>query len=251
MSKKIIAVLAAVLCAAFVVYAADAWKDKDFDKWDQKDVDKILKDSPWSKQIQYGGGGTGGMEAPLSTPGSDAAHDGSGGGSGGGGNGRNGLSASGTTGASQGMGAATNFFVRWYSSRTVREAMARQRELNGTPADEARKNLEGELDTYQVLLQSNNLASFAKEGEAALKDHSYLMLKSNKDKIAPSKVTLIKGQNDRAVAVQFDFPRKKESGEPTIGPGEKGVEFYTKAGTTPLTVAFDISKMVDKKGVDF
>jgi hypothetical protein len=251
MSKKIAGMLAALLFAAVVVYGADVWKDKDFDKWDQKDVDKILKDSPWSKAVQYGGGGTGAMDAALSTPGSDAAHDGSGGGGGGGGNGRNGLSASGTMGASQGMGAATNFFVRWYSSRTVREAMARQREINGTPADEARKSLEGEIDTYEVLLQSNNLAAFAKEGEAALKDHSYLMLKSNKDKIAPSKVTLIKGQGDRVAAVQFDFPRKNATGEPSIGPSEKNIEFFTKAGTTPLSVSFEISKMVDKKGVDF
>jgi hypothetical protein len=44
MSKKIFGVMAAVLFAAVVVYGADAWKDKDFEKWDQKDVDKILKD---------------------------------------------------------------------------------------------------------------------------------------------------------------------------------------------------------------
>ena len=240
MSKKILGVMAAVLFASFVVYAGDAWKDKDFDKWDQKDVDKILKDSPWSKAVQYGGGGSSAMEAPLSVPGSEASHS-----SNGGGNGRSGLSATGSLGASQGMGAATSFYVRWYSSRTVREAMARQREMNGTPAEEARKSLEGEIDTYEVLLQSTNLAVFGKEGEAALKDHSYLMLKSSKDKIAPSKVTIIKGQGDRVAAVQFDFPRKSASGEPTIGPSEKGVEFFTKAGTTHLTVSFDIYKMVD------
>lgn len=246
MSKRIVGLFAAVMFAAVAVYAADVWKDKDFDKWDQKDVDKILKDSPWSKQIQYGGGGSGAMAAPLSTPGSEAAHP-----DGGGGSGRTGLSASGGTAATTGMGAATNFYVRWYSSRTVREAMARQREINGTPADEARKTLEGELDTYEVLLQSTNLATFSREGEAALKDHSYLLLKSNKEKIAPSRVIIQKGQGDRAVAVVFDFPRKSASGEPTIAAGEKGVEFFTKAGTTPLTVSFDISKMQDKKGADF
>ena len=246
MSKKILGVLAAVLFASFVVYAGDAWKDKDFEKWDQKDVDKILKDSPWSKAVQYGGGGSGAMESPLSVPGSEAAHSSNGGGSG-----RNGVSATGSLGASEGMGAATSFYVRWYSSRTVREAMARQREMNGTPAEEARKSLEGEIETYEVLLQSTNLGAFAKEGEAALKDHSYLMLKSNKDKIAPSKVTIIKGQGDRVAAVQFDFPRKKDSGEPTLAPGEKGVEFFTKAGTTPLSVSFDLSKMADKRGADY
>lgn len=243
MSKKIAGLFMAVLFATAAVYAADVWKDKDFDKWDQKDIDKILKDSPWSKQIQYGGGGGAGMDAPFTQPASESAHPDINNGSR--------LSASAGTAGSAGMGAATNFYVRWYSSRTVRQAMARQREINGTPADEARKTLAGEMETYEVLVQSTNLNTFNKEGEAALKEHSYLMLKSNKEKIAPSRVIIQKGQGDRAVAVVFDFPRKSASGEPTIGPNEKGVEFFTKAGTTPLTVSFDISKMQDKKGADF
>jgi hypothetical protein len=243
MSKKMAGVLMVVLFATAAVYASDVWKDKDCEKWDQKDVDKILKDSPWSKAIQYGGGATGGMDAPFTQPASESAHpDINNGGR---------LSASAGTGGSAGMGAATNFFVRWYSSRTVREAMARQRELKGTPADDARKGLETELDTYEIVVQSTNLNTFSKEGEASLKEHSYLMLKSNKEKIAPSRVIVQKGQGDRAVAVVYDFPRKSGSGEPTIGAGEKGVEFYTKAGSTPLTVTFDISKMVDKKGQDY
>src|ERR1017187_5603015 len=57
MSKRMAGVLAAVLFAAVAVYASDVWKDKDFENWDQKDVDKILKDSPWTKQVQYGGDG--------------------------------------------------------------------------------------------------------------------------------------------------------------------------------------------------
>jgi hypothetical protein len=243
MSKKLAGVLMAVLFATAAVYASDVWKDKDFDKWDQKDVDKILKDSPWSKQIQYGGGATGGMDAPFTQPASESAHPDINNGSR--------LSASAGTGGSAGMGPATSFFVRWYSSRTVREAMARQRELKGSPTDEARKGLATEMDTYEIVLQSTNLNAFSKEGEASLKEHSYLMLKGNKDKIAPSRVIVQKGQEDRAVAVVFDFPRKSASGEPTIGAGEKGVEFYTKAGTTPLTVSFDLSKMADKKGQDY
>lgn len=243
MSKKLAGVLMAVLFATAVVYASDVWKDKDFDKWDQKDVDKILKDSPWTKQVQYGGAGTGAMEAPFTPYGSDAAHTDTNSG------GRN--SASAGTAATAGMGPATSFFVRWYSSRTVREAMARQREMKGTPADEARKGLGTEMDTYEIVLQSTNLNAFSKEGEPSLKEHSYLMLKSSKEKISPSRVIVQKGQGDRPVAVVYDFARKSASGEPSIAAGEKGVEFYTKAGSTPLTVSFDLSKMADKKGQDY
>ena len=32
---------------------------------------------------------------------------------------------------------------------------------------------------------------------------------------------------------------------------EKGVEFFTQAGKTPLKVSFDITKMADKQGADF
>jgi len=243
MSKKLASVLAVALFATFAVYASDAWKDKDFEKWDQKDIDKILKDSPWSKQIQYGGGATGGMDAPFTQPASESAHpDINNGGR---------LSASAGTQGSAGMGAATNFFVRWYSSRTVREAMARQREMKGTPAEEARKGLSTEMETFEIVVQSTNLNAFSKEGEASLKEHSYLMLKSSKDKIAPSRVIVQKGQDERPVAVVYDFPRKSASGEPTIAATEKSVEFFTKAGATPLTVSFDVSKMADKKGPDF
>lgn len=249
MSKKLAGVLMAVLFATAAVYASDVWKDKDFEKWDQKDVEKILKDSPWSKQIQFGGGGADGMAAPFTASG-DAANSNSVSGGGGGGGGRPNSAINGT-GAMQGAGQRMDFTVCWYSSRTVREALLRRRELaGGTASEEARKALASELPTYQVLVQSNNLGTFGKD-EEALKAHSYLTLKSNKEKIPAVSVKIEKGQNDKPIAVIYEFPRKSVSGEPTIGAGEKGVEFYTEAGKTPLKVSFDISKMADKQGADY
>jgi hypothetical protein len=249
MSKKIAGLLMAVMFAAMAVYASDVWKDKDFDKWDQKDVDKILKDSPWSKQIQFGGGGAAGMAAPYTATG-DAANQNSVSGAGGGGSSRS-TSAINGTGAMQGMGKAMNFSVYWYSSRTVREALMRRRELSGgTTTEDARKALSTELGTYQVLVQSSDLGMFGKD-EEALKAHSYLTLKSTKEKISPVTVKIEKGQNDRPIAVIYEFPKKSATGEPTINASEKGVEFYTEAGKTPLKVSFDISKMADKQGADY
>jgi hypothetical protein len=248
MSKKMAGALMVVLFATAAVYASDVWKDKDFQSWDQKDVDKILKDSPWSKHIQFGGGGAEGMAAPFTASG-DAANSNSVSGSGGGGGGRN--SAITGTGAMQGAGQRMDFTVCWYSSRTVREALLRRRELSGgTTSEEARKALSAELETYQVLVQSSNLGMFGKD-EEALKAHSYLTLKSNKEKIPALSVKIQKGQNDKPVAVIYEFPKKSASGEPTINASEKGVEFYTEAGKTPLKVSFEISKMADKQGADY
>jgi hypothetical protein len=64
MSKRIInrhtSTLFFTICfAAFSLATAaarpnDAWKDKDPQDWDEKDVQKILTDSPWSKPSQFG-----------------------------------------------------------------------------------------------------------------------------------------------------------------------------------------------------
>jgi hypothetical protein len=249
MSKKMAGIMAAILFAAVAVYAGDAWKDKDYQSWDQKDVDKILKDSPWTKSVQFGGGGAGAMEAPLTATGPAAHTDQSVSGNGGGGGGRN--SAIQGTGAMAGAGAQMDFTISWYSSRTIREALTRRRELGGgATSEEAKKNLTAEMPTYQVLVRANNLGIFGRDADA-LKTNSYLMPKSTKEKIAPTNVTIEKGQNDRPVAILYEFPKKTATGEPTIATGEKGVEFFTQAGKTPLKVAFDITKMADKQGADY
>ncbi len=249
MSKKIAGLLMAALFATAAVYAADVWKDKDYQSWDQKDVDKILKDSPWSKHIQFGGGGAPAMDAPFTAAG-DAAHRDNASGSSSSGGGRP-TSAINGTGASQGAGAQSDFTICWYSSRTIREALLRRRELAGqTIPEDSRKNLATDLGTYQVLVQSVNLGALARDAEA-LKTNSYLMLKSSKEKILPSNVIVQKGQNDRPIAIVYEFPKKSASGEPTIGATEKGVEFYTEAGKLNLKTSFDISKMADKAGSDY
>lgn len=249
MSKKIMGLLAAVVLISAAVYANDPWKDKDFTSWDAKDIQKVLNDSPWSKQFQFGGGGGGEMAAPFTAAG-DAGHDGIVSGSGGGTGGR--TSASAGTPAAQGMGPQMNFVVRWYSSRTIRQAMARQKELDGTAPEDARKALITPPDAYQVLLQASNMGMFAKEGEESLKEHSYLMSKKTKEKIAPSHVIIRMGGADgkRPVAIIFEFARKAANGEPIVASDEKGFEFFTQAGKTPLKVNFDLSKMVDKQGLD-
>jgi hypothetical protein len=248
MSKKMAGVLMAVLFACVTVYASDAWKDKDYQSWDQKDVDKILKDSPWSKHIQFGGGGAEGMGSTWTGVG-DAAHNDNVSGSGGGGGGR--TTGTGGTGAMAGAGSQMDFTICWYSSRTIREALARKRELGGgTTSEDAKKSLSTDLPTYQVLVQSRNLGNFGADTEA-IKTHSYLMLKSSKEKITPQSVVIQKGQNNKAVAIIFEFPKKTASGEPTIGANEKGLEFYTEAGKTPIKTSFEIPKMADKQGADY
>jgi len=223
----------------------DPWKDKDPEEWDVKDVQKILSDSPWSKQFQFGTAPDSGTGSATTAVGS-AAHPTVGSPEGM----RPGAPPQVSSDLSPGMGPVTKFTVSWRSSRTVREALVREKELSHSLPDQARKDLAAKYDAYQISITGANLGAFAKETSDSLKVHAYLMLKSSKEKIAPAKVTIQKTPSGNTVAVLFDFPQKTAAGEPVIAPSEKSVEFAVKAGNLPLKVTFEISKMSNKQGPD-
>src|SRR5436190_34514 len=60
--KKLAAFL---LVFALSLWAADFWLSKPFTDWNDKDVDKMLHNSPWAKQIgvAVSSGGGGGMNS--------------------------------------------------------------------------------------------------------------------------------------------------------------------------------------------
>jgi hypothetical protein len=242
-----------VICFAMVSVAGvaaranDPWKDKAPEDWDEKDVQKILTDSPWSRPFQIGSAANGSAPSTITSVGS-AAHtetatvDPL----------RSGNPAGpGSNSLPPGVGPEMKFTVSWRSSHTVREALLREKELSGSLPDQARKDLAAKYDEYQISISGANLRLFGKEGAESLKAHSYLMPKSSKVKISPTKVIVQTRQDGTAVAILFDFPQKTAGGEPTIALAEKSVEFSAKAGDLPLKVTFDISKMSTKEGRDF
>lgn len=226
--------------------ADDPWKTKDAQDWDEKDVQKILTDSPWSKPFQIGSASSGSAPSTITAVGSAAHTETSAGAIGG----RN-PAGPGSDNLPPGVGPEMKFTVSWRSSRTVREALLREKELSGSLPDQARKDLAAKYDEYQISISGTNLRMFGKDGAESLKVHSYLMPKNSKEKISPTKVIVQTRQDGATVAILFDFPQKTAAGEPSIGPAEKSVEFSVKAGDLPLKVTFDISKMSTKQGPDF
>src|SRR5689334_6618222 len=69
-----------LLLFALCMWAADFWTTKPFTEWNDKEVSKILTDSPWSAKVTVGGG-------PPAFTGSDGRSGGGGGGGGRGGRG--------------------------------------------------------------------------------------------------------------------------------------------------------------------
>jgi hypothetical protein len=235
MSKRVIGFLGLAMLFALVAFASDPWKEKDFKDWDQKEVQKILADSPWVKSAEFGGSGIGLSDAGITKTG-DAAN-------------RNDIS--GDSGAGGG-GQRINFTISWASSRTFREAIARFKEFNGTAAEEARKNLDAPQETYIVLVKGNNLTGLTKLTEEGLKSKAYLMGKKSKTKVPPTRVNIQKGPDGkRAIAIIFEFPKKNATGEVILTSDEKGAEFFAPGGTYDLKIGFDFTKMADKTGSDW
>jgi len=284
MRKYFLAV--AFFSVAALAWAANdtPWKDKPYDQWDQKDVSKILGDSPWARTLRVdttwkpagGANGSNGSNVPGTSNGANtpanqqtANHPAGGtnpGGSGGGqmpasgaagkgyGGGNNGSNASGGNGgddnADDSGGASTIFQVRWGSSRVMREAFVRAAELgNHMNAETAAKTLADPITTYQLIVVGPDMSPFVGQDEASLKNDATLQLKKAKKKISPSAVTIQKdGDNVRDVI--FEFKRQSDNGEPTIASDEKNVTFECKINKLNLKASFEVPKMADTKGTD-
>jgi hypothetical protein len=259
MRKAILAISAVLVVAALVFAGGDPWKTKPYQQWDDKDVKRILEDSPWSKVIQvdvtwkagkeYSSGdangpspptnqqvpaGGGGMKPMGGSPSSATATP---------------VAGASDSGNSSGQ---APFLVRWVSSRTVEKAVYRKAELAGQmKPEDAEKELAKQLDVYELVVFGADMKPFQSADEDALKAGVYLVEKKNKQKILPYKVEITRAPDGTKVqAVGFIFLRKSANGEPTIPDDEKGVDFTCSVNGAKIHASFDISKMQDTQGRD-
>lgn len=63
--KALVRVSFVLLLTSTLVWAGDFWEDKQFTEWTEKDVEKMMTNSPWAKQVNValsigGRGGRGG-----------------------------------------------------------------------------------------------------------------------------------------------------------------------------------------------
>ncbi len=253
-----------LLCAAIAWAGGDLWKDKPYQQWDEKDISKILGDSPWARIVHveapwraHGAHPVAAAGAPASGgPAQPSGGMGKMGGSGGG-YGTSGGSAPAAPQQQGGIdegGAAPQaaYVIDWESSRTIREALARRAVLQGSIKEEqAEEILKQPVEEYQIFVYGPDMTPFLNAEEETLKSGAFLMTKKGKQKVAPDKIQILKTEDGKSVAkVMFLFPRKLPSGEEFITPSEKGAEFECKAGKTTLRSSFDFGKMADKQGLD-
>jgi len=253
MCKKLIAGLAALLLAV-AAWAGDAWKDKSYKDWDEKDLRKILNDSPWARQIHVDAiWSQAHPSVDEGVPASDNPPAPSGGSESGRTGGATAPSAPGAYGEpEQARTPQTVFLIRWVSARTLREAIGRSAVLRGAaPESEAEKFIAQQPPEYQIAVLGPDMTVFGQANEKSLKEKAYLLSKRSKKKLPPSRVDVQHSQDGKQiVSVVFSFSKKTEGGEATIALDEKGVEFICPVGQAVLKTNFELQKMANKQGVD-
>jgi len=214
----------------------EPWKGKPYLQWDDKDIERVFLDSPWSRtttitrtwlpisskdlpdKIISGSG------RPVPTE----------------------LERSGETS----VGGELKFYVFWASSRVMRAASVRKSVLHGDKKDlDVEKYATEPQEEIQILVQSEDMAPFTRKDEKFFQANAFLQPKKSKQKISPSHVRYERDAKGILVtSALFFFPRKTVSGEPAIANDEKSVEFNCNMDGSSLRVNFEPQKMVDQNG---
>jgi len=238
MKKLIFAAFAGAIC----LLAADFWQSKSFEQWSDKDVQKMLDNSPWSKQVTIPGEiaamqGTGkrrGMpgsmgEANSSTVATPGAMEDS-----------SARARPSEADPMTGQTPGTTLMVRWESALPVKQARVKARYgLEAATSPEAKKILETNENAYVISV--SGLGRGAARGDSdALKKQAMadaaLMVKG-KDPIKPVNF-MLQRVNNGVVAV-FAFPKTE-----ALAIEDKEVEFRAKLDSMTVQSRFQLKNMI-------
>lgn len=235
--------LAALLCG--LLHAEDFWKAKPFSEWNEKEVRRMLTNSPWAKEVEVhgaapgmGGGRGGGRTGPNTSVGGADTMGAGAEASGGGGRGAMG-------GAMPSNPASMLVSVRWQSALPVRQALVRRKfgEEAATAAD-AKTALEAPPTAYVVAVEGLP-QRMAMQSSMRLEDRlkkSASLRAGSHAPLEPADVRI--GMVEKHLVIYFFFPRPEES----ITLADKDAEFQMRAGPMEVKRKFKLADMtVDGK----
>jgi hypothetical protein len=236
-----------LMLAASALWAADAW-DKSYTDWSEKDIERVMTNSPWSQKrtlalgVPGGGGSGGGQGGGFPGGGGIGSDDGEiGGGGGGGGRGGGGFGGGGGGRGGGGGGIPMmNLIVRWQSALPVKHALLKFRYGNevGTSA-EAQQFMNRE-ESHYILGVTGLPARMARltQDTEALKSSAVLKRKGKQD-IVPESVEARNIEQSKTLDLYLLFPKTDE-----ITLADKEVEFQVKLGQMEVKRKFKLEKMV-------
>lgn len=239
----------ALLLAAGLVWAdKKPWMSKPYDAWNDKDIQSILTQSPWvqTTTIRRTWLEVSEKDAPpvlinggvRSWP-ADAPN-------------LQGASPAVTIRESESsQRGELNVYVSWDSSRVMRAALARQSVLRGEIKEsDVEPYARTVLQEYSLVLSMADMTPFVKNDEQFFQRQAFLEMRTRGRELSPSHVLYQRDAKGTLKQVVFFFPKTDSSGEPTITPDEKDVEFKCKIGDSSLHVGFSPQKMTDQAGPD-
>ena len=244
--------LLVLLACALPLLAADFWQTKKYTEWTDKEMKKLLSDSPWAVTITTGsgiantmpnppgggggggrGGGGGGGGGDMGGGGGGDMGGGGGGGGMGGGGGAGGMGGGGGRG---GGGAAMSMHLVWGTALPIKQALIKGKLGEKADSPEAEKALAAP-DLYYVLMLDGVRARGGLTPEA-LKSATKLNRKG-KPPLVPEKVSVPPPQQGTPQSVLFYFPKQD-----AIVLEDKEVEFVTKIGQTDVKHKFKLKDMM-------
>ena len=216
MGRKFLAISGVWFLAFAVLAAADFWEEKAFTDWSDKDVEKMMSNSPWAKRVTVV------FRGPPREGGGATIAGGNAGGFGRGGRG--------------GSDGQSRLVIQWRSSLPVRQALVRERiGEGGTVEPEAQALLNQRVPGYYVVItglpgQFGRLAPEELMAEARLE-------RKGKPPIVPTQAN--PQRDGRGLALLYVFPLDE-----AIVLEDKDVEFATKLGDTTIKKKFKLEDMV-------
>ncbi len=278
-NKTVLRVGFAAMACAVAFCASDVWNSKESTDWTSDDINKILTDSPWAKQVNAsfdssgrgggggypgGGGGRGGGMGGggMGYPGGGMG----GGGMGGrGGMGRGGGGMGGPGGGGGQSRQSMSVLVRWDSATPIQQALSRRGDA-ATPAPEPKAAGEASAKHYVITVvglrmqgrrvrsDSSDSSSTGTDGESRGTRDPDLV----REELMSSTELLLKGRNsitpddikvtgrDTAGGIQFFFPVTMDP----ISLDDKEVTFQTHLGSAKVERKFNLKDMKFKGKLD-
>jgi hypothetical protein len=235
--------IAMMIAVALSLFAEDFWREKLYTQWSEKEVDQILKDSPWAAEISIspeaifsamrgaGGGGRAGDDGRgAGRGGFPPGRGGAGGGFPGGG-----FPGGGDRGGGPSLPTMT---LLWRSAMPIKQALLRKEMLAGaTSTSNAPDSLDRTETEYMVVLAGIPMRLAPAPADQALEQFVL-----NVDKQKPLYATRIYLQeHERTVDLFMIFPRTRP-----IAAQDKEVEVVAKYGFLETKKKFKVKDMMFK-----
>ena len=214
-----------MLAFAVILWAGDKdfWKSKPYTEWTEKEVEKMLTDSPWVKKWYYDPSRYSAMRAADRPETRDLREAGS--------------------IRSQMPTQPFTLFIAWSIARPWKAAVMRNQQLTtGKSNPEQEKAfIEGEELLIRIQVMSTNPRLLRELTTEQLQESTYLEVKG-KDKVKIPIARYAAPDKDNPNVALYIFPKEYE-GNPVLTPEVKEISFRTKISKAEIKVKFKTKDM--------